>query len=605
MSNQPKDQNERPKKSSFWEKLSDKKASGEGGSLVNAIVRQAEKEASGFKKSSSTVESIKSENNERDNARKMLANSSSLLSFMIILTAGAWIYFFAMLNTNNYFHEKVGKENLATELNRKTELIGQLHTDNRDTKKFSKLIRIENLANRVLELDLENPILNYERPKGERVIPRGNNGGHVDTLLKTMDANGEVVYLSETEIRSLEDAHGIRMEFTHNALIEILKLAEALREEVKTSPEIDKHLENLLADLAAINPEEENFPSATLKSYFIAAQSSSKDILRSVKNANLENLVADIKKQVHVINISKTDDTTKQVVKALQTSLQKISAKRSSSFDTALKEIQLLNITSISDNEIYQKVIQITGNPRNKEDNSDLLTAAIIARNIGKVNAINNLRANKIAWSNVIDRIEKIVRLGSDLERDIEGTPTDANRDIDPNEDLVSLLSYSGKAKKNSFELRGVALGEAAYSQKSFTLLADLIDAYEGSKYFKDVSGFAFSKDEDREGHSFSPLNLKLTLQNTTVTDSRDTVKISRPKKTPASTKKVAEENINVNAIEEINFSFSEESEAEEFINSKGSFVVEEEFINTSEPNIRNDGEFINIFDALKRILNN
>ncbi len=601
MPTSPKDSDKKPEKSSFWEKLNEKQSSGTGtgSSLVDAIVKQAEKEAGYTKKHHENLPNKQPnpESSEKEKVQIMLANAKTLLGFVMFVSIGIWLYFFTMLHESNYFHKKFGKENLTVELNRKTEILQQLRTDNRDTIKFSKLLRIENLANQICSLDLTDPILNFEKPKGESVMPR--DGDTTGALLKTVNANGEIIYLSELEIRSIENAHEIKVEFTRNVIAEILTEVKTLREMIKTNPEIEDQLEILSAELTAINLKEENFPSSTLKFHFDATQSVSKNILQNVKSENLKNLVTDIKKQSQAIDTSGADKNTKAIIKNLQTSLEKLSAQRPSSFDTALKKIQELDITDISENEIYQKAIRIIAGPQNTENDSDLFTAAIIARNLGRINAINDLRAAQITWTNVIDQVGKIVRLGADLERDTEGTPLDARRDIDPNGELVTLLSYSGKSKSGEITISGNVLGEAAYHQKSFTLVADLVDAFEGSKYFKDVSGFTFSKQEDRQGRTTSPLNFKLSLQNPTTTNPYDITKIKR---LDVDSVILKEDNINVEALEEIDFSLSSEPVSEKIektSKSEGKFAAADKNL-TAE----NDAEFVDIFEALRRILN-
>ena len=588
MSTQPNDQNGAEKKPSFWQKLSERQASKDNDSLVSAIVRQAEKEAGGEAKKASykTEEALPGSSDERKKAHSLFANSKTLLTLVIVLVGGIWIYFTAMLSESNYFHEKFGKENLTTELNRKTELLQQIRTDNRDTQKFNKLLRVENLANRVLALDLESPILNYERPRGEKVIPRE---GSSNVLLKTVNDEGEVVYLSEAEILNLEKAKEVRVETARAALSAIVTQAATFEGMIKTNPEIEEKLDILMTEVSAIDPMESDFPSAVLKSHFAAAQSAASAILKDVKSRNLENLVADIKKQINLIDTTDLDADTKVVVETLQASLAKLSPQRPSSFETVVNEIRPLDISKISDNDIYQKVLQIVGDPRTENSESDLATAAIITRNLGRINTINELRADRIAWSTVIERAEKIVRLGSDLARDTDGMPLDATRDIDPDGTLVSLISYAGKSKKGDVEIRGDAFGKDSYTARTFSLLADLIDALEGSKYFKDVSGFAFSREEDRQGNLSSPINFRLSLQDPAVKDPRDVEK-SEPQ--VEETLLEIDEDIDTSDIQSLDFSFEEATSESTTKNAAGAEDAE-------------DTELIGVFDALESTLNN
>ncbi|MCF7836503.1 hypothetical protein K9N08_01175 [Candidatus Gracilibacteria bacterium] len=594
MSTSAKNPNENPKKSSFWERLSEKQSSEEGSSLVNAIVKQAEKEASGSGKHNSALNSLKAESERKERAHMMLANAKTVLGFVIIAIISVWLYFFAMLHESNYFHAKIGKENLTTELNRKAAILDQILTDKRDTIKFSKLLRVENLANQVLVIDIDDPVLNYERPQGEKVTPRDDSA---EILIKTVNLDGSVVYHAETEIRSLEDARDIRIEKIRSALMEISKTAEELQTAIKSDPEIEENLTALTNEITTIDVEEKDFPSAPLKNHLATAQSLAKEILRKVKKINLDNLVTDIKKQVQAIDTTGTGVQTKEIVVGLQASLNRISAQQPSSLITALNETKVINVKNIPENEIYQKIIRIIGDPQDEKNNSDLSTASTIAPNLDRINTIDDIRKGRIPWSNVIEQTDKIVRLGADLKRDTEGTPLDSRRDIDPDGQLVSLSSYTGKSAKGEIEISGEVFGEANYDKKSFTLLSDLIDAFESSKDFQDVSGFSFSKSEDRQGRILSPLSLKLTLQDPAVFDSRD-INQTEEKKVKSDTIQTEIKNIDVEAVKEIDFSFSGKSKTEDIqaANTES---------NLDEHKRASAGEFIDAFEALHIILNN
>ncbi|MFH1375551.1 MAG: hypothetical protein ABIH35_02670 [Patescibacteria group bacterium] len=550
---------------SFWEKLTGKAGYSEdreGGfksSLVNAIVRQAEKEVSSGprQRPESPQEPVEKEN-EKEKARSALSTAKAVLTLAVIVSLGAWLYFFAMLGESNYFHAKAGKQNLTTEINHKGQLLSQLQTDYADTKKFSKLLRIEGIANTILELDLENPILNYERPQGERVVPRSSSTSSPETLYKTVNENGEIIYLSESEILSLENAQQIRAEFARSALGEILAKAQELAQTaIKTDGEIENNLSNLTTILETIDLAETDFPSAVLKARFSAAQSLAKNILIKVKDLNLKNLVIDIKKQATAIDLSEADSSTRETVLALRSAVQGISVQRPSSFDKALADVATLILARITDNEIYQKVIRIIDSPGSPESGGDLRSAAVIAKNIGKVNTITKLRGGKIAWASVIDRVEKITRLGADLERDTNKTPPDARADIDPDDKLVDFIGYAGKTSKNEIELRGNVTGANAYANKNFTLLSDMIDAFEASKYFQDVEGFTFSKSKDRQGKMITPLNFKLRLQDPSLADERD-AEIARSA-TLSTGGVTGKEVLDLEALQELDFSLSPE----------------------------------------------
>lgn len=579
MSTSQKEPDGKAKKPSFWEKLSERSASSDSGSLVNAIVRQAEKEAAG--------DAEKNQREDADEKKKALAwfaNSRTFFIITIILVAGTWFYFWTMLSDSNPLYSKFGQDNVTTEFNRKTTLLQQAETDFRDLQKFNKLLRIEDLSSKILTLDLENPILNYERPTGERVVPQE---GSTNVLLKTTNSSGEVVYLSEIEVLSLERSKSARTEAARKALEEIVTQANNLGT-FNTGAKIEDLLSVLVSEITAIDPNESNFPSAILKSHFAAAQSAANSILKNVKSVNLENLVADIKKQVNLIDESGLDQTSTETIEGVKAILAKLSPKQASSFEKALSEIQALDITKITNADVYETLIKIVGDPRNTDSSSDLATAMVITNNMGRVNTIGELRANRIAWSTVIERVEKVIRLGSDLTRDTDGTPADATRDIDPNNTLVSINNYSGKSSKGVISVSGNAYGKELYQARNFTLVADLIDALEGSKYFKDVDGFSFSREEDRQGDTSSPINFEFSLQDPAIVDERD-ITISLPKTEKAQTTQELPAANSTNTMTQ-----------EELQNLEFNFQTPKtEELPTSNP------ESVEVFEALDTTLNN
>jgi len=545
--------NEDQEKSSFWEKLSAQndaakhKSNLVKNSLVDAIVSQAERESSQPKiEQRDTEKATQTYKSTKNKIQGFYGFSKTVLTLTIILSLGIWAYFYAVLSESNYFHQKIDQQNLTTLVNQKTQYLAQLEIDNTDTQKFSKLLRIEDLANQIVDLDLENPVLNYKRPQGEKVISREDNG---EPLYRTVDTNGQIIYLAEADVLALENARDVRIEFTKNALDQILADAEELKALPDSNAAIETEFKQLTGILVEINPKEVSFPSAITKENYQAAQMVAQSILTKVKNLNLENLVADIKKQAAAIDVTSADMATQAVVGKLKNIVTQISDKRLSSFETALGEAAALNVDQITDNDVYQKTIRITGTPGKKANDGDLAAATVIAHNLGKVNIINQFKAGRVPWSNVIDRVEKIARLGSDLERDPANTTyADPRADIDPEGKYVTFTGYAGKLNKSEIELRGNALGDAIYRDRNFTLLADLIDAFEGSKYFKEVDGFSFTKNKNRQDEYFAPLNFTLKIQNPSVADPLD-VKVVTP-----IVKKTNSENINLNSLNDLNF---------------------------------------------------
>jgi len=534
--NPKKDPNEK-KKPSFWERLSEKKATNSG-SLVDAIVRQAEKEASLKKEGDGTKKDQNSfffsDNKAKNKARALLSSARTISGIVIFIAICSWLYFFAMLHESNYFHGKFGFENLTTEMNRKVELSAKISVDIRDTKKFGNFLKVENLASHVLEIDLDSLILNYKAPVGERVVSRSSEDQKSEIFVKTTNNLGKIIYVSEAEIRILEDARDAQIDFTKSSIEEIIELVDELQNVNIVNDGIKENFAIVLKEIQKIDleAEKDRFPSSVLKSIFATAQSAAKNIRKEIKNSNLRNLVTDIKNQIQTIDIIGADEPTQKVVVNLQNILTTINSDRPSTFENALVQIETVGIGDISDNAIYSKVVRIIGDSRSTEkDIADLQTAAMIAQNIGRVNIVNILESARIVWSTVIERTQKIARLGSDLERDLDGIPTNENRDLDPDGELIGLFTYSGESNRDQIEIQGWVAAEQNYEQRAFTLLADLIDAIEASKYFKNVEGFSFSKETDRDKKVTAPFSLSLILQDPAITDDRDVEKnvIERP----------------------------------------------------------------------------
>lgn len=532
MENSDKTPHEKTKKDSFWERFNEAKA-GKGkkenqdkGSLVEAIVKQTEREVGTEKKSfrEEHQESFQAENEQKENAQKLFGFAKTLFVILVILSLGIWIYFYALLDSGNYFHSKFGKQNLTTQVNYKAELSRQLNTDLIATKKYNKLLTIENIANQIIAIDINSPTLNYERPEGETVIQKDQ--GAAIPLFRTINEQGQIEYYSEKDIVTAEEIQGKEAGDIKLALAEVQKALTDLDTETTIAPELEKDLKEITEGIKRVDLKEQNFPSPATKEYFRTAKYKAQKLLVKLKEVNLENLVEDIKKQSNAIDISTSSEKTQQVILQLREILQKISAQKASSFETALKEVAGLKLADL-DPAVALKIAAIIGDPQNPEQSGDLQTAATIAKNLVKINTINRLKTEIYAWTNIIDNVEKIARLGADLEKDVGSTSAPA-ADIDPRGQYVDFVSYSGKAKDGLVEIRGEASAKGEYENIGFTLLANLIDAFEASKSFSNVEGYAFSKNQDRDGNIFVPLNFKFNIQNPGITDSRDFERIPR-----------------------------------------------------------------------------
>ena len=526
------DNGKTPEKKPLWSKLfgsaSTDDTTSDTNSTLESIISSVEQKAK-----QPLVESIvdhgiavtQEKKKIRDAAEKspqdLLKKAHITFAAALIIGFGIWLTFFTIIfDQENRILAKFNAYNIPATLAIKEELNTRLTTDLTDTRKFIALIKLEKIATLVNSLDLDDPALNYVAPSGGTVIPRGDEASSTEPQYRMISESGEIVYVPESEVNALKSVQASRTSYANRLLRQIKFQIKDVQNEKHLPKKIRDQVERMQTHLALIDLEEPAFPSALTKTDMRAAQAEAKSILIDVKEKNLKNLVADLKKQVRTIDAHTADLPTQEFVARLTAILDTLSVKQASTFEKALKQISTLNLGSIHDSDVYRKIVQIIGD--NDTQKGDLAAAATIARNLTKETIINELSARRIAWSPIITTIEKIARLGADMTPDEDGTAIDARRDIDPTNTLVAFTGFSGKADKQAIEVKGQVVGEGKYNNQNFSLLADLIDAFEGSSSFKDIEGSNYAKNKDLSGKFFSPMNFKLMLQQPNVRDDHD-----------------------------------------------------------------------------------
>jgi len=530
------DNGKTPEKKPFWNKLLERiskkdDTTSDTNSTLESIISSVEKkakqplveniadhgiavtqEAKGMKKPGATAE---------QDPHELLKKAHLAFGATLIISFSIWLTFFVIIfDEENRILAKFNSYNIPATLAIKEELNTRLTTDLKDTREFIALIKLENIATLVSSLDLDDPVLNYTAPSGGTVIPRGNETNSTEPQYRIISESGEIVYVPESEVNALKSVQADRMSYAKTLLRQISLQMQDMQEEKNLSKKMRDQAERMQTHLALIDFEEVKFPSALTKTDMRAARAEARSILIEVKEKNLKNLVADLKKQVRTIDAHNTDMTTQELVTRLTGILDVLSVKKPSTFEMALSQVSTLNIGNVNDPDVYRKIVQIIGD--NDAQEGDLAAAATIAHNLAKETIINELSAQRITWSPIIETIEKIARLGADMTPDEGNAPLDARRDIDPSNTLVAFTGFSGKADKNTIEVKGQVVGEGSYDNQNFTLLADLVDAFEGSSSFQDIEGSSYSKNKDLAGKFFSPMNFKLMIQQPNIADERD-----------------------------------------------------------------------------------
>ncbi len=513
-------------------KLATDSSSSPKNTLVESVIRQAEK-----KTDSGAAGGPAQDESDNKNSATLITIAHAVLSITILAALGAWLYFFAILDTGNVFHAKFGKQNLTTQLIETQTLNTNLTTSLSNTELFSAYLAVESFANRILGLSLEDSALNYEAPTGELIEKVNREGGATELVYRIVDGSGRLVDIPEADVRAQESTKNERIASYQGELIQILEKARQLQTSQITSQlgnagfktDFDRMIDSLLLiDPIELQTGDPNFPTRFARNQYDEARSAAKSIRTQIKEANLVNLVTDLKKQVETVDLTGADTATRATVQSLADIIANISAKRTSSFETALTAASQLNFATLSPLTVATQVaeiIEITGATTESGQpalRGDLVTAAELARNLGAVNIISQLDEDRIEWSKRITQIGTIARYGADSTRDGETTPTDARRDIDLSNELVVFTGYSGKSKDEKIVAKGQVIGRNQYQELNFTLLADLLDALAGSTEFRDVAGFTFSKNKNPQGQIYVPFSIELSLQYAGQTDSAD-----------------------------------------------------------------------------------
>lgn len=452
-------------------------------------------------------------------AQATLKTAQSVLALVVglgvIVSAALYVYVF---DTENALLSKFNIQNLPAELATKEGIHQTLQKDLADTQRFIALMRLEAVATKITNLDIDDSALNYRVPL-DGPVPHPDNG---EPSYRVTDERGNTVYVRESEINQKKTTRAERMGFVKAALQQIMLIAEDLQSNTKLPGKFETAAKTLIGHLAEVNLDEQNFPSPASADSVHLAQGIAREILAEVKEKNLGNLVTDLQKQAHAIDISTADDQTKAVVATLVAALDSVSITKPSSLVEANTKLKTLDISAVKDDAIYSKIIQIIGD--NDTRTGDLTDASQIAANLSRETTINKLDAGRVAWSSIIDNVEGIARLGADLTPAQPGEPVDVRRDIDPNSKVFVFTGYSAKADRNEIEVRGRTVGKGSYDGKNFTALADLADALEASKSFKDVEAISYSKSKDLSGVISSPISMKLGIEKASEVDKRDLV---------------------------------------------------------------------------------
>lgn len=208
-------------------------------------------------------------------------------------------------------------------------------------------------------------------------------------------------------------------------------------------------------------------------------------------------------------NLSRTD-----LEKKFETALQETLQGKKSGLDAQkpedAEELRVIgNLLQILENRAIRgffKNIDIT-----KLDDAGIeeVIRKIRERGSDDLSYVAQLKQKRIPWTEIIARIDEVTRrvdkvYGQGLFEDIGG---------------VRYTNYDFNSKTGQVSLTGQVKTDDA---KTFTLVADLIDAFEKSPYFKDIDMRDFSKSKSEKFGYGSSLRLQFSIQEPAEKDPRD-----------------------------------------------------------------------------------
>lgn len=179
------------------------------------------------------------------------------------------------------------------------------------------------------------------------------------------------------------------------------------------------------------------------------------------------------------------------------------------------------NLTRLVDNQSFREVLRLADLATLTKDENrksfDELLGRIRADSTDEFSAVNNIRVKRINWAQVIQSLHEVTRRVDDYYG--KGFFKDAGGFL--------FNSYQFDSKTGRISISGIT---KTPTSKTFSIIANFVDAIEKSSKFRDIDFRSFAKSRDDNGDYSSSLNLDFSMQ--TGTDSRDTeVQVPQPTK--------------------------------------------------------------------------
>ncbi|GEM_PF-5573244 len=190
-------------------------------------------------------------------------------------------------------------------------------------------------------------------------------------------------------------------------------------------------------------------------------------------------------------------------------------------------EIRVIdNVVRFVDNKKFRDAIKGVDLASIREEDFSAMLNRIRAEGTDELSLIDRIKKQRLDWSQVIQNIHSVTRkadasYGQGLFKTVGG---------------FLFNSYRFDAKSGRISISGLT---RTSDSKTFTFIANLVDAIEKSTKFKDIDFRSFSKSRDEKGDFSSSVNLDFSIQ--TEQDPRDDIPQSENK--PTSTPSISSPN--------------------------------------------------------------
>ena len=172
------------------------------------------------------------------------------------------------------------------------------------------------------------------------------------------------------------------------------------------------------------------------------------------------------------------------------------------SMTTGSEELEFTRtVSKLADNETINPALSKYQIPTMTDTEFAELLALLSESNTSSFGTLNTLRQSRAQWSEIIEEVEHVTAVID---------PYFESKFLQDRVGEIFYSSYTLDKSKNALTVIGETFSDDG---KNFSLSADLLDAFENSNMFKDVSMDSFSKSKEQSTSYKGVLSIDLTLE--------------------------------------------------------------------------------------------